>query len=146
MMERFGGEGKKRSVGVEIEAKPMKGWGGKKKRKSRRRLGRGAVCAGLRPRRPRLAFCLLARSWGAKRRVRVRRKEKRRKRQRREGAKGRMGAARQRGGGEGAGRKKRKKKRKGKKRIREGGSAAQGGKNKGEAKPRPAPFVGLSAL
>ena len=96
MGARLGARAGKRRVGLEVEAKPGPGREG---RKSLRRLGRGAVFAGLRPWAPASwLFACIARSWGKKRRIRVMRKEKRMKKEERGRGERRMGAERQRGG------------------------------------------------
>lgn len=148
MMERFGGEGKKRSVGVEIEAKPKKGWGEKKKEKAGGGLAEGLFA-------PVCAHAARALRFACSRGVGARNAESASGARRKEGkgreGKGQKGEWGQRGSaaegrGQGEKRERKRERERGKKRIREGGSAAQGGKNKGEAKPRPAPFFGLSAL
>ena len=95
----MGARAGKRRVGLEVEAKSGLGREG---RKSLRRLGRGAVFAGLRPWAPASGlFACIARSWGKKRRIRVMRKEKRMKKEERgRGERANGGRETERRGGE----------------------------------------------
>ena len=136
-MERFGGGGKKRSVGVEIEAKPMKGWGGKKKKKPEAAWQRGCLRR-FAPTPPApcvlLARAELGRETPSPRQAQGEKKEKA-ERGRGKRANGGSAVGRRRGG-QGEKRERKRERERGKKRIREGGSEAQGGKTR--ARPSPA--------